>query len=212
MQALHDTFADVAGLRNDLLSYPKEVGEDGLNNAVVAVERFLGCGTQRAADIVADLVEARVRQFERTAAAELPILAAESGLDAAARDGLARHVRAMRRWTAGDLRWSTTTGRYAPPVRGTAPPVRGTAPPVRGTAPPVRGTAPPVRDTAPPVRGTAPPVRDTAPPAAPPAGGARLRVPSGPSGLGTSAARPPFRPARPAPVRPSETQPAIPRR
>ncbi|MEU6748307.1 hypothetical protein ABZ914_18990 [Spirillospora sp. NPDC046719] len=177
MQALHDTFADVAGLRNDLLSYPKEVGEDGLNNLVVAVERFLGCGTQRAADIVADLVEARVRQFERTAAAELPILAAESGLDAAARDGLARHVRAMRRWTAGDLRWSTTTGRYAPPVRDTAPSVR-----------------------------------DTAPPAAPPAGGARLRVPSGPSGLGTSAARTPFRPARPAPVRPSETQPAIPRR
>ncbi|WP_202125382.1 terpene synthase family protein [Actinomadura physcomitrii] len=121
MQALHDTFADVAGLRNDLISYPKEIeGEDGLNNAVVAVERFLGCGTQRAADIVADLVEARVRQFERTAAAELPVLTAESGLDAAARDGLDRYVRAMRHWTAGDLRWSTTTGRYARPAGETA--------------------------------------------------------------------------------------------
>ncbi|GAA0264044.1 germacradienol/geosmin synthase [Actinomadura nitritigenes] len=173
MQALHDTFADVAGLRNDLLSYPKEIGaEDGLNNAVVAVERFLGCGTRRAAGIVADLVEARVRQFERTAAAELPILATEAGLDAAARDGLARHVRAMRRWMAGDLRWSTTTGRYAPPARDTAPPVA----------------------------------------AAPPSRGARFRVPAGPSGLGTAAARAPFRPARPALVRPSETRPAIPRR
>ncbi|HEU5026440.1 MAG TPA: hypothetical protein VFV01_16095 [Spirillospora sp.] len=169
MQALHDTFADVAGLRNDLLSYPKEIASaEGHDNAVVAAERFLGCGTQRAADIVADLVEARVRQFERTAAAELPILAAESGLDAAARDGLARHVRAMRRWMAGDLRWSTTTGRYARLAGAPTPPATPPAPPVR------------------------------------------FRVPSGPSGLGASAARTPFRPARPAPARHCETQPAIP--
>ncbi|MBO2459169.1 terpene synthase family protein [Actinomadura violacea] len=167
MQALHDTFADIAGLRNDLLSYPKEIGPEGEHhNAVVAVERFLGCGTQQAADIVADLVEARVRQFERTAASELPILAAESGLDAAARDGLARYVRAMRDWTAGDLRWSTTTGRYAPPG----------------------GTGP----------------------APPPASAAGFRAPSGPPGPGAAAARPPFRPVRPAPDRHNEAQPAIP--
>ncbi|WP_344278615.1 terpene synthase family protein, partial [Actinomadura napierensis] len=129
MQALRDTFADVHGLRNDLLSFHKETEVEGEhNNGVVAVQRFLGCGTQRAADIVADLVEARVRQFERTAGAGLPVLAAEHGLDAAARAGLARYVEAMRRWMAGDLHWSTTTGRYARPAGDAAPAGREGAP------------------------------------------------------------------------------------
>ncbi|MDL4819005.1 terpene synthase family protein [Actinomadura opuntiae] len=175
MEALRDSFADIGGLRNDLLSFHKETEVEGVHdNGVVAVQRFLGCGTQRAADIVADLIEARVRQFERTAEADLPVLAAEHGLDAAARAALARYVQAMRRWMAGDLHWSTTTGRYARPA----------------------GTA----DAASAGKGAAS------------AGLAAVRAPSGPSGLGTSAARAPFRPARarPAPPRHSQTQPAIP--
>ncbi|WP_174550933.1 terpene synthase family protein [Actinomadura macra] len=116
IRSLHDTFGDIVGLRNDLLSYRKEVEHEGeLTNAVVAVQRFLGSGTGRAAAIVADLIDSRVRQFARIVDSELPIVAAEHDLDAAARGALARYVEGLRLWMAGDLRWSTTTGRYRTP-------------------------------------------------------------------------------------------------
>ncbi|WP_157431955.1 terpene synthase family protein [Actinomadura hibisca] len=113
MRALAESFADIGAFRNDLLSFPKETGPEGdLNNAVVAVRTFLDCDTRRAAGIVTDLVDARLRQFDRLAAAELPLLAADQDLDAAARDRLSRYVEALRLWLAGDLAWSTGTGRY----------------------------------------------------------------------------------------------------
>ncbi|MFC9969958.1 germacradienol/geosmin synthase [Spirillospora sp. NPDC127200] len=119
MRALAESFADIGAFRNDLLSFPKETGPEGdLNNVVVAVRTFLDCDTRRAAGIVSDLVGARLRQFDRLAAAELPLLAAEQGLDAHARDRLSRYVEALRLWLAGDLAWSTGTGRYRAP--GTA--------------------------------------------------------------------------------------------
>ena len=104
MRALSDAFADIGGLRDDILTFGKG---DPINNAVVAAATFLGCDPQDAAAIVADLIAARVRQFERVADADLPRLAAEHGLDAAAQRALARHVRDLRHWMAGDLRWST---------------------------------------------------------------------------------------------------------
>src|SRR5262249_12873932 len=53
MSVLRDTFADGVHLRNDLFSYQREVEDEGeLANGVLVVERFLGCGTQAAADLV----------------------------------------------------------------------------------------------------------------------------------------------------------------
>ncbi|TDD87221.1 terpene synthase family protein [Actinomadura rubrisoli] len=117
VRALRDTFADSVGLRNDLLSYRKETEVEGEHaNGVVAVQRFLGSDLQHAADIVGDLIDSRVRRFARIADSEPPVPAAGHDLDAAAREGLARYVEALRRWMAGDLRWSTTTARYTPPA------------------------------------------------------------------------------------------------
>ncbi|MBO2446177.1 germacradienol/geosmin synthase [Actinomadura barringtoniae] len=124
MRALADAFADIGGLRDDILAFVVDPGDPGdpgdggsgrgvpgggdpFNNAVAAVATFLDCAPQSAAGIVADLITARVRQFERVVAADLPRLAAEHGLDGAARRALARHVRDLRHWMAGDLRWST---------------------------------------------------------------------------------------------------------
>ncbi|WP_218009506.1 terpene synthase family protein [Actinomadura kijaniata] len=111
--ALADAVADIAALRNDLLSFRRETEEEGeINNAVVAVHRFLDCDPPRAAAAVNDLVEARLRQLDRITSVELPVLAAEHDLGAADRDRLARHVRDLETWLAGDLEWSTTSGRY----------------------------------------------------------------------------------------------------
>src|SRR5437763_1405200 len=57
MRVLRDTFADGVHLRNDLFSYQRETEDEGeVNNGVLVLERFLGCSTQRAADIVNDLI------------------------------------------------------------------------------------------------------------------------------------------------------------
>ncbi|MUN37078.1 terpene synthase family protein [Actinomadura litoris] len=154
-RALHEAFGDIVGLRNDLLSYRKEIEDEGeLNNAVVAVQRFLDTDSARAAEIVADLVRARTRQFDRVAEIELPALADGYGLDAAGRAALTRHVEGLRRWLAGDLRWSTTTGRY----RRAEPAAEPAAAPNAAPVDPSRIPTP------------------------------RLTI--GPTGLGTSAARP----------------------
>lgn len=78
MQVLRDTFADGVHLRNDLFSYQREVSDEGeLANGVLVLERFLGCTTQEAADIVNDLLTSRLHQFEHTAVTEVPDLFAE---------------------------------------------------------------------------------------------------------------------------------------
>src|SRR5262249_43203790 len=57
MRVIEDTFADGVHLRNDLFSYQRETEQEGeVNNGVLVLERFLGWGTQRAADVVNDLI------------------------------------------------------------------------------------------------------------------------------------------------------------
>ena len=73
MQVLRDTFADAVHLRNDLFSYQREVHDEGeLSNGVLVLERFLGCATQQAADLVNDMLTSRLQQFEHTALTEVP--------------------------------------------------------------------------------------------------------------------------------------------
>jgi germacradienol/geosmin synthase len=111
---LEQTAADYAGLLNDLFSYQKEVQFEGeLHNGVLVVRSFFGCDATAAADIVHDLMTARIRQFERVVATELPALCAEHRLDAPARAALDQRVTRLRNWMAGIAHWHQRCGRYS---------------------------------------------------------------------------------------------------
>jgi germacradienol/geosmin synthase len=119
LRALADAFADIGPLRNDIVSYRKEIeGEGELNNGVLAAQRFFGCELGQAVAILADLVDSRLHQFVRVTR-ELPGLAGEQ------RAAVERYVRRLQDWIAGDLEWSRRTGRYggvpAPAAVGGSP-------------------------------------------------------------------------------------------
>ncbi|WUI01161.1 germacradienol/geosmin synthase [Spirillospora sp. NBC_00431] len=111
---------DVACLMNDCFSYQKEIEYEGeLNNGVLAVQNFFGCGRDEALPIVNDLIGSRRRQFEHLAGHELPAVAGELELDDTARTALDAYVGELRDWMAGILKWHRETDRYdereAPP-------------------------------------------------------------------------------------------------
>jgi germacradienol/geosmin synthase len=125
MRALIDTFTDIGPLRIDLFSYQKESETDGginngINNGVLVVQRFLNVAVDDAVSVVNDLADGRLRQFERIVSTELPALLAE--LAPETRQQVLRYVESLQDWMAGDLQWSKVTGRYrsAPAVRGLA--------------------------------------------------------------------------------------------
>lgn len=114
---LTDTFADVLGLANDIISYEQEIHREGeINNLVLITQDFLGCELQRAVDIVHDLVRQRVQQFQRVAATEVPAMAADLGLDAAQNKQLSQYVDALRTCAGGAMHWMRDNPRYADPV------------------------------------------------------------------------------------------------
>lgn len=126
MRAVNDTFADVVALRNDIISYPNDIRDKKLNNAVLVVQDFFGCDVQKAVDIVNDLVTSRLYQFENTVATELGPLFEEHGLDALARRQVLTYVKAVQDWMAGDLEWETRPGgRYIPAPKEGTPPLSG---------------------------------------------------------------------------------------
>jgi germacradienol/geosmin synthase len=113
IRALENAAMDYAGLTNDVFSYQKEVEFEGeLHNGVLVVQHFLGCDPPTAVAVVNDLMTARIRQFERTAQAELPALYDDHGLDTGARAALDAYVQELRDWMSGILRWHRLTSRY----------------------------------------------------------------------------------------------------
>lgn len=113
LRVLLDTFADAVHLRNDLFSYQREVREEGENaNAVLVFEKFLDYPTQRAADLVGELLTSRMQQFEHTALGEVPaLLAAESGT-AAELAAVAAYVKGLQDWQSGGHEWHVRSSRY----------------------------------------------------------------------------------------------------
>jgi germacradienol/geosmin synthase len=140
MRVLADTFADGVHLRNDLFSYQREVQEEGENaNAVLVFEEFLGCSTQRAAELVNDLLTSRLQQFETTALTEVPALVAEEAVSAHEQYGLTAYVKGLQDWQAGGHEWHTRSSRAAADLRvdGAAAPGQAARPyavPAGGTA------------------------------------------------------------------------------
>jgi germacradienol/geosmin synthase len=113
MQVLSDTFSDGVHLRNDLFSYQREVQEEGENsNAVLVFERFFGCTTQEAAELVNDLLTSRLQQFETTALTEVPSLLAEHGASISEHGAVAAYVKGLQDWQSGGQQWHARSSRY----------------------------------------------------------------------------------------------------
>jgi len=113
MRVVRDTFADAVHLRNDLFSYEREVGDEGeMANMVLVLERFLGLGTQEAADLTNDILSSRLYQFEHTALTEIPPLLDECRIDPAGRHGVMRYVQGLQEWQSGGHEWHLRSSRY----------------------------------------------------------------------------------------------------
>jgi germacradienol/geosmin synthase len=113
VRALENAAADYACLVNDLRSVRKEVEFEGeLNNGVLVFAHFLGCPIPEAATHTVDLMTARLHQFERVAAVDLPQLYEDLSLDAPVRAAVGRYVEELRDWIAGVVLWHRRTNRY----------------------------------------------------------------------------------------------------
>jgi germacradienol/geosmin synthase len=115
IRVLNDIFCDTVGLRNDIISYQKDIDEGRVNNCVIVAKHFLNTDIQEAVNVVNDLVTSRLFQFEHTMMMELQPLLDEYGLDSEARLRVYRYVKALQDWMAGDLEWELRPGgRYLP--------------------------------------------------------------------------------------------------
>jgi len=113
LEVLRDTFADAVHLRNDLFSYEREVTSEGENaNAVLVFEQFLGLETQRAANLVNDILTSRLHQFENTALTELPILCADQRLTIAEQTAIGLYAKGLQDWQSGGHEWHLRSSRY----------------------------------------------------------------------------------------------------
>ncbi|MEV8378982.1 germacradienol/geosmin synthase [Kribbella sp. NPDC056861] len=113
IKALEAAAADYSCFLNDLFSLQKEVQFEGeFHNIVVVTQNFFDCGLDQALNVVKDLMTARMREFERIVADELPVLFDDFGLDTAAREALTAYAVELQHWMAGILRWHQGTHRY----------------------------------------------------------------------------------------------------
>ncbi|NWB47211.1 terpene synthase family protein [Pseudomonas gingeri] len=113
---------DTAALSNDLVSYRKEIEVEGeLNNFVLILRQFLDLDLQPALDLVGQLRDARIRQFEHIVALELPVLFEAFTLDAEARQRVLNYTRRLQDYIAGIVHWHQTVTRYRDPLPYTLP-------------------------------------------------------------------------------------------
>ncbi|MGK5627497.1 family 2 encapsulin nanocompartment cargo protein terpene cyclase [Streptomyces sp. URMC 123] len=113
MRSLENSAADYAALMNDLFSYQKEIEFEGeVHNGVLVVQQFFDCDYPTAVEIVHDLMNSRMRQFQHVVEHELPVLYDDFDLDAEARAALDGYVEDLRNWLAGILTWHQDCHRY----------------------------------------------------------------------------------------------------
>jgi germacradienol/geosmin synthase len=113
MRELETAAQDYACFTNDLFSYQKEIEFEGeVHNLVLVLENFLGVDRWRARDVVAALMEARMRQFEHIIAHDLPVMFGDLALDETARAALIRHADQLKDWMSGILEWHRRCARY----------------------------------------------------------------------------------------------------
>jgi germacradienol/geosmin synthase len=112
IQAMENAASDYACLLNDLFSYHKEIEYDGdFHNGVLVVQNFLACDKDRAVAVVNDLMTARMQEFERVVANDLPVLITDFGLDDDVRR-IERYAGELQNWMSGILAWHRGCHRY----------------------------------------------------------------------------------------------------
>ncbi|MFD8528920.1 family 2 encapsulin nanocompartment cargo protein terpene cyclase [Streptosporangium canum] len=113
MRELDTAAQDYACFTNDLFSYQKEIEFEGeVHNLVLVVENFLEVDRWKARDVVADLMTARMQQFEHIIATGLPALFDDFALDESTRRILTRHADDLKEWMSGILEWHRKCARY----------------------------------------------------------------------------------------------------
>lgn len=113
LAGLESTAADYCGLCNDIFSYQKELEFEGeLNNGVLVLQSFLDADLPRAVELVNDLMTARLLQFERLLATELPALVEQWRLDREAQARLGSYMEKMKHCMSGMLKWHLVVRRY----------------------------------------------------------------------------------------------------
>jgi germacradienol/geosmin synthase len=113
LRALENSAADYACFTNDVFSYQKEIEFEGeVHNCVLVVQKFLDIDRHHAVSVVNNLMTSRLQQFEHIIDTELPLVADEFGLDAAARQALDAYIVGLQDWMAGILDWHMLCGRY----------------------------------------------------------------------------------------------------
>nr|WP_245787482.1 germacradienol/geosmin synthase [Amycolatopsis saalfeldensis] len=122
IQAVERSAMDYACLLNDVFSYRKEIQYEGdLHNAVLVVRNFLDVGEQEAFEVVADLMAARLQEFQHAVDVGLPTLFTDYNLDDAARKTLLAYAGELKNWLAGILNWHEGCHRYTEPELGYRP-------------------------------------------------------------------------------------------
>lgn len=113
VRSLENSLVDYACLINDVFSYQKEIEFEGeLHNGVLVVQNFFGCDYPQGLAIIDDLMNSRMEQFHHVVEKELPVLYADLGLDAAAREAMEKYLLDLRNWVAGILNWHRNCRRY----------------------------------------------------------------------------------------------------
>ncbi|MFD0890221.1 germacradienol/geosmin synthase, partial [Streptosporangium algeriense] len=113
MRELDTAAQDYATFTNDLFSYQKEIEFEGeVHNMVLVVENFLQVDRLTARNVVADLMTARMRQFEHIVTEDLPAMFEEFELGDEVRGVLTRHADGLKDWMSGILEWHRRCARY----------------------------------------------------------------------------------------------------
>ena len=113
VQTIEHAATDYCCLLNDVFSYRKEIQFEGeLNNGVLVVRNFLDCTEERAFEIVGDLINARLEEFQHAAAIELPALFRDYAIAPDVQEGLLAYVEEFRNWMSGIVHWHENVGRY----------------------------------------------------------------------------------------------------
>jgi germacradienol/geosmin synthase len=113
MRELETAAQNYACFLNDLFSYQKEVQFDGeIHDMVLVVEDFLDVDRMTARDVVAELMGARMEQFENIVATGLPALFEDAQLDENAQKSLTRHADDLKECMSGILEWHRRCPRY----------------------------------------------------------------------------------------------------
>ncbi len=113
IQSLENTASDYACLLNDVSPTRRRYSSKArCTTASWSCRTLFGCGAEQAAEIVNDLMTARMRQFERVVTTELPALCEQYQLGGQARKILDQRAAELQDWMAGILNWHTHCGRY----------------------------------------------------------------------------------------------------